>query len=112
MGLIQIDAGSHDLPELRVPIAAFRAACLVRRQIARDEERTKRRSASTQVVRRVDLLWQTLIWISISRVRRLRMTIVAAALSIHDVAAQADQIAILPFQVQMNRRDSETLRNS
>jgi hypothetical protein len=126
MYVIEIGALSHDLDELLVGMASCRQPRFVRCQIARVKVRNLRRCAkwakippSAQIVRRIYFCLAAkrrgqLIGVAADCKfcwRACRVTAVAVADSVDNIAAQTYQGPVLALQVQGHRGDVEAASN-
>ena len=110
MLLIGIDPGAHHRPEFFESQFGGQTCVGVGSDVSRNE-RTENHAAS-QVVRGIDLLRLAQVRVSPDRIRRIGVTVIAAALRIHDITTQPDQCPIFAMEVQGHRSDLESLFNS
>jgi hypothetical protein len=120
MGVIQVHARRHDLNKLPKRAVSFRQTGFIGSQGAGDDvrrtwHRCTKISAATQVRRRIDYRRLAKVWIipwqELSDGRAGAVALVAGDGCVDEIAAESDEGAIFPLEVEMDGRDVESPLN-
>jgi len=120
MEVIQVHARPHNLNKFRKGVASHGQSGFIGCQVAGDDVRGARCycakiSTAAEVRRRIDYRRLAKVWIAawqeLSDRRAGAVALIAGDVGVDDIAAQPDQRAVFPVQIQVDWRYRETLLN-